>query len=204
MVTQTSNWSSVNRQCNSKTKTRRNIVKISENKAVSQLSELLSLHCGYSEKDASQIKVAAALHDIGKMRVSKSILQKPDNLLPSEFEEMKMHTKYGSNYLASIIPGELGKKASMIALFHHEWHDGHGYWGFKASSLPKYIGIVSICDVLCALLSERDYKQSWTLKESLEYIYDAKETQFCPKLVDELLSLLSSNDKATNVLKHVA
>ena len=128
-----------------------------EDEAVKQMSELLALKCGYSQKEAERIKTASALHDIGKQKLPKDLLSKPSKLTPEEFKIMKMHTKYGEQLLLSI-QGNLGKMAREIALLHHEKHNGRGYWGYKSSDLPLYINIVSICDVACALLHERSYK----------------------------------------------
>ena len=163
-----------------------------ENKAVGLLSERLALICGYSSKKATKIKWAAEYHDIGKFLLPQEILHKPDKLSPAEFEIMKMHTFYGAMLLSSM-PGELGKLSMEIALMHHEWYNGQGYLGFKTSYFPMYIGIVSICDVYCALVSERAYKSSWTAYEALRYIENRAGTQFCPKIINAFSSLFRCN-----------
>jgi len=165
-----------------------------ENMAVALLSEQLALACGYGTKKTAQIKIAAGLHDIGKNRICPKILGKAGKLTDQEFQQMKMHTVYGADYL-SAIPMELGESGELaieVALLHHEKYDGSGYWGYKASALPRYIGIVSICDVLVALISpERAYKPPWTLDEALQYIVDQAGKQFCPELVNIFVSLIS-------------
>ena len=164
-----------------------------EDRTVALLSGRLALACGYSPDMAGKIMVAAALHDVGKNRIDRYIIEKPGKLTPQEMMQMKFHTIYGAVILSSI-PGELGLMAVEIALFHHERWDGTGYWGYKASSLPKYIGIVSICDTYCALVFEREYKQAWTVEEALCYIVNQSGTQFCPDLVNRFVSLFSSDD----------
>lgn len=129
----------------------------SENEMVSLLTEHFALKCGYSPKEAKQIRTAAALHDIGKARIPQTILRKPGKLTPEEFEIMKMHTKYGEKILTPM-QGTLGKMARQVALLHHEKFDKSGYWGYDSSELPNYVNIVSICDVTCSLLHERCYK----------------------------------------------
>ena len=163
---------------------------INENTAMAQLSERLALACGYNPTCATQIRVAATLHDIGKRCISKEILEKPGKLTPQEFEIVKKHTIYGANYCKFMLSGELRKMARDVALLHHEWYNGNGYWGHEASKLPQFIGIVAICDVYCALVYKRVYKPSWTVDESISYIRNQAGTQFCPRLVDTFLSLI--------------
>ena len=155
--------------------------------------------CGYNPEMAGQIKVAAALHDVGKSKISKQILEKPNELTTEEFNAMKLHTVYGANILTSV-PGELGEMAKQIALLHHEKWDGTGYWGYKASCLPRFIGVVSICDVALALVSERPYKRPWPLDETLRYIAKQAGIQFCPELVGIFFTLIHGNDGITNIL----
>lgn len=162
---------------------------VSENMEVALLSERLSLACGYSPAMAKLIKWAAEYHDVGKSQLPQKILHKPGKLLPHEFEIMKQHTKYGEKLLASI-PGERGNVAKKIALLHHEWYNGQGYWGYSASSLPKFIGIVAVCDVYIALLAKRVYKPTWTTNDALRYINDRAGLQFCPCVVDTFNSLI--------------
>ena len=93
-----------------------------ENKAVGRLSELLALERGYSPAMARQIRSAAALHDIGKLRISAEILEKSGKLLADEFEIVKTHTTKGAEILAGI-QGEIGELARHICLYHHEKRD---------------------------------------------------------------------------------
>ena len=171
-----------------------------ENKAVALLAEQLATICGYSQQKVRQIKVAAALHDVGKNRISKQILNKVGKLTKQEFEEMKMHTIYGSDCLSSM-QGALGKMVQGVALLHHEKWDGSGYWGYKTSSLPRYIGIVSICDTYCALTFERIYKPAWTLDEALVYITNQAGKQFCPELVNIFIPLIRDNNSVSGISK---
>jgi len=132
---------------------------MSENKAVGMLAELLALECGYDPAKAKQIRMAAILHDCGKMHIPEEIQNKPEKLTDYEFEIMKTHTMFGFNMLSNLA-GEVGKMAQISALYHHEYWNGHGYWGVPGYALPRYVGIVSLCDVLVALLNNRIYKPS--------------------------------------------
>ena len=161
---------------------------INEDKAVAWLSERLALKCGCCPEEARHIKAAAKLHDAGKAFMPPDILHKPDMLLPHEFEQMKLHTIYGARILLDI-QGEAGRFAATAALLHHEWYNGQGYWGFKASTLPGYIGIVAVCDVYVALVSQRAYKKAWPHYEALRYIEQQAGSQFCPKLALDFVSM---------------
>ena len=170
----------------------------SENKAVGLLSELLALKCGYSPAEARQIRIAAALHDCGKSCIPNNILSKPGKLTEQEFEIMKQHTKIGFEMLKSL-QGELGVKARNIVLNHHERWDGQGYWGIQAHTLPQYVSIVSICDVLTALLYKRVYKPSWPPEEALAYIKSQAGKQFCPELTDVFISLVRDDKRVAAI-----
>jgi putative two-component system response regulator len=163
-----------------------------ENKAVGLLSEHLVLACDYSHTEAKTIGWAAELHDVGKSLVPQYLLHKPGKLLPFEFELMKQHTKHGEKLLYSI-PGGRGLIARQVALLHHEFHNGNGYWGYKASDLPMFINVVSLCDVYVALASKRVYKDKWPYKEILDYIRMRSGTQFNPILIDPFFALLNSH-----------
>lgn len=162
---------------------------VSENETVAQLSEYLAVACGYNHMEAKTIGWAAELHDVGKSLLPQSLLQKPGKLLPNEFEEIKLHTTYGERILTTI-SGEKGRIAREIALLHHEWYNGNGYWGYKASYLPRYIGVVSLCDVFVALANKRAYKDKWPYDEIVDYIHAHAGTKFCPRLVDTFLTIV--------------
>ena len=174
---------------------------ISENKAVGMLSELLALKCGYSPEKARQIKIAAVLHDCGKKYIPKHIRDKPDKLTAYEFNTMKNHTKIGFDMLASL-QGELGEMARMVSIYHHEHWRGQGYWGVPSCTLPRYVGIVSICDVFISLLNKRVYKAPWSPEEALEYIRDRAGTQFCPDLTDAFTSLVRHDTRVAAIIRN--
>jgi putative two-component system response regulator len=165
-----------------------------ENKVVARLSEVVSLAMGYSPAQAKRIKTAAALHDVGKLAVPKSIVDKPGKLTAQEFEIMKTHTKTGAAMLSSM-QGELGKLTREVCEFHHEKWDGSGYWGISARELPGYVGIVSICDVYAALIHERVYKPAWSAEAALDYIKSKAGTQFSPELVRVFIPLIRNESR---------
>jgi putative two-component system response regulator len=158
-----------------------------------RLSELLALERGYSPAKARQIGTAAALHDIGKVRIDAGILNKPGKLTPDEFEVMKTHTKLGAEILSPML-GELGETARTICLYHHERWDATGYWGVRAGDLPEYVGIVSVSDVYMAFRSVRPYKPAWPIKKALDYIQEQTGKHFSPELAEAFTRMIRRGD----------
>ena len=187
---------------NSDEKSHKSITPAPENEAVGQLSELLALECGYTPAEAMQIRMAAVLHDCGKAGIPKNILDKPGKLTAQEFEIMKQHTKIGLEMLSGL-HGAFGEMAKNIALHHHEFWNGHGYWGVPSHTLPLYVGIVGICDVLAALLYSRVYKPSWPPDEALAFIKSQAGTQFCPELTDTFISLVRNDNRLPTIFTGV-
>jgi putative two-component system response regulator len=175
---------------------------LSENWTVGILSELLARECGYNSITARQIRMAAVLHDCGKKYIPKEILEKPGKLTLAEFEIMKSHTKLGAELLSSLC-GELGKYAQDVALWHHEHIDGGGYWGLRSHAIPKYVKIVSLCDVLAALLFSRRYKPAWPPEDALAFIQKQAGTQFCPELVKDFILLIRTDNRVPAIFSEV-
>jgi putative two-component system response regulator len=171
-----------------------------ENKTVARLSELLALTMGAPPAKARQIRAAAALHDIGKQKIPKSILNKPGELSAREFEIMKNHTLLGAEMLTSI-QDDLGAIAVKIALFHHEHWDGNGYWGVPCRCLPDYVSITAICDVFTALTAKRCYKDAWPPNEALAYIQNQSGTQFSGELVGVFIPLIRNDERVSDIFK---
>lgn len=138
---------------------------------------------------------AAPLHDIGKIRISDLILQKPGRLTSEEFEEMKKHTIFGGEIIHEIMGGleedDYIKIAADIARFHHERWDGNGYpEGLSGEKIPLCARIMAFADVFDALYAERCYKKPVRpVSRVLEIIEEGKGTQFDPVITDVFLSL---------------
>ena len=168
--------------------------KFNENRATAQLAELVALESGVHPVTARKIRTAAALHDIGKLKLDKRILNKPDKLDEREYEIIKTHTTLGAEILSGI-QGELGVMARNICLWHHEKHDGTGYWHKKPDELPPYIKYVTISDIFVALLCERPYKHAWPPKDALDYIYLGGGFIFDPALTNTFISLVHHDSR---------
>ena len=159
---------------------------------MAKLSEMFALRRGIQPSAARKIMITAALHDVGKQKIDKNIINKPGKLDAQEFEVMKTHTKLGAEMLSSV-QGELGEMAQATALFHHEWYDGNGYWGRRSGDLPVYVPMVAIVDMFTALICKRAYKDAWPPNDALEYIKNQAGIQFCPELANDFVSLIRSD-----------
>ena len=141
-----------------------------------------------SKADISLISTASALHDIGKIAISDTILNKPGRLTEEEFEVMKTHSMVGANMLLDL-PVEqqeapLVKVASEICRWHHERYDGNGYPdGLKGDEIPIAAQVVALADVYDALTSERCYKKAYSHKEALNMILEGQCGAFNPTLL---------------------
>lgn len=170
-----------------------------EEKLGALLAEVLALERGFSPAAARQIRVAAALHDLGKLKLPGEILDKPGKLTAPEFDVVKTHTALGAEMLACVQDG-IGGMLRGVCLYHHERADGAGYWGKRAAELPPYVPVVFIADVYMALVSERNYKKAWARNAALEYIQDQAGTQFSHGLVRDFLSLMRDESRVPALL----
>ncbi|MBN2533698.1 MAG: DUF3369 domain-containing protein [Spirochaetales bacterium] len=159
-------------------------------KKVAEYSYLLAIKYGLDEEEAHLIKQASPMHDVGKVGILDSILNKPGKLTPEEFEVIKTHTSIGYNIFKSS-QRNLLKAAAIIAFQHHEKYDGTGYpRGLKGENIHIYGRITCIADVFDALGSDRVYKKAWSLDQILEYIQSESGKSFDPKLVQILFDYL--------------
>ena len=173
-----------------------------ESKAVGQLAEIVALESGSSAAEAKQISIAAGLHDIGKRKIPADIIAKPGKVTKSEFEIMKTHTTLGAEILKDI-QGELGKMARTICEFHHERHDGRGYWGKLMSELPYYVSVTAVADVFTALVCERPYKRTFSHEEAAAYIQTQSGAMFDPIIAEVFLSLVRNDSRVRNIFREV-
>ncbi len=153
-------------------------------KRVSEFTKLLALKYGMSENDADTISLASAMHDIGKLGVPASILNKPGKLTDDEFEVIKTHATIGYDMLKNSTK-EIIRTASIIAYHHHEKYNGKGYPnGLKGEEIHIYGRITAIADVFDALGTIRVYKPAWDLDKIIEYFKAQRGEHFDPYLVD--------------------
>ena len=152
-------------------------------KRVSEYTEVLCKCLGFNDEDSWKISLAAMMHDVGKLMIPESILEKPGKLTAEEFEIVKKHTQYGKQMLETS-PGELFKLSTDIAYNHHEKWDGTGYRGVKGEDTPVCARCVALADVFDALVSRRAYKEPWPPEKAYEEIVSQRGKQFDPAVVD--------------------
>jgi len=149
------------------------------------LAEKLNLPRGLVE----QIELYAPLHDIGKIKVPKEILNKPGRLTYEEFEIVKKHVLWGAEMVGD---DEKLKVARNIVLYHHERYDGSGYpFGLKDGEIPIEAQIVGLVDVYDALRSDRPYKKALNHEEALRIIVEGDEKTLPRQFSPELLEIFS-------------
>lgn len=140
------------------------------------------------------IRFSATLHDIGKVGIEDSILQKPGSLTDDERKRMQRHTRISSSCLQEIETclGDANflQMAHEVALFHHERWDGSGYpTGLSGKQIPLAARIVSIVDVYDALAAKRPYKEPYEHDRCVAIITAGKGSQFDPRLVEVFLEI---------------
>lgn len=153
-------------------------------KRVAEYSKLLGSYYGLPEEEVKLIKFASPMHDIGKVGIPDSILNKPGKHTPEEAEYMRKHALMGYEMIGKS-ERKLLKTAAVIALTHHEKWDGTGYpRGIRGKDISIYGRITAIADVFDALGSDRCYKKAWELDKITELFKDQRGKHFDPDLVD--------------------
>ncbi|QCX32975.1 HD domain-containing protein [Caloramator sp. E03] len=149
---------------------------------VSKLCEDIAISMNLRNRDIKITKAAALLHDIGKIKIDKDILNKPGKLNEKEWIEMKKHPEYGYDILNSYYQT---KEISQYVLFHHERFDGLGYpKGLKNYEIPLISRIIAVADSYDAMISVRAYKDSMKKHVAIKELIYNKGTQFDPEIVD--------------------
>ncbi len=168
-------------------------------KHVSEITELLLKHLlkvtdryAFTKEDIENIKLASALHDIGKIAIDENILNKPGRLTKEEFEVIKTHTTVGANIIdqLNIKNDPLVNYTHDICRWHHERYDGKGYPdGLKGEEIPISAQVVSVADVYDALVSDRCYKKAVPHEEALNMIVEGQCGTLNPLLLTCLIDI---------------
>jgi putative two-component system response regulator len=151
---------------------------------VGELAESIGRELGLRADVLERLRLAAPLHDVGKIGVADSVLRKPGKLDPEEWIAMQWHTEMGARLLAGSESPVL-QMGEEIALSHHEHWDGAGYpFGLCGEEIPRSGRIVAVADVFDALIHDRPYKQAWSRAAATAYIVGNRGRQFDPAVVD--------------------
>lgn len=146
------------------------------------------------ERFVSILRQVAPLHDLGKIKVPDSILNKPEKLTEEEMSVMKIHTQTGGELVCQVMQDITDpytvQMAFDVATFHHERWDGSGYpFGIAGTNIPLSARIMAIADVFEALTATRVYKRAYTAEEAFAAIEEGRGTSFDPDITDVFLSL---------------
>ncbi|MGD0198402.1 MAG: HD domain-containing phosphohydrolase [Solirubrobacteraceae bacterium] len=171
---------------------------------IGHTAALLAAELGLGTATVERLRLAAPLHDIGKIAIPDSILLKPGKLTAEEFEIIKSHTLIGARILGGS-QSLLLRTAAEIALSHHERWDGCGYpHGLAGDAIPLAGRIVAVADVFDALAHRRPYKQPWSIEEAVAEIHNQSKRHFDADVVEAFEALdhrtLVATDETTEQL----
>ncbi len=159
---------------------------------VTRYSIQIATQMGLTEEEVYKVRIAALLHDVGKIGIEDRILKKPGTLTPEEFEIMKQHTTKGGTILRPI--DKLQEMIPGVEL-HHESLDGRGYpYGLKGDEIPMVARIISVADTFDAMTTHRPYQSAMEPATALKYILSQANRKFDPRCAESLQLLLDKGE----------
>ncbi len=154
---------------------------------VSQYAALLAREMKWPEERVNDVKNAALLHDIGKIGIPDSILNKPQRLTQVEYEIIKTHTTMGGDILRN---GLMTQMAEDVAMSHHERYDGTGYpMGLKGEEISQEARLVAIADAFDTMSSNRIYRSASNRERIRRELLNGRGRQFDPEMTDKMIEL---------------
>lgn len=157
---------------------------------VAKYAEAIACAMKLKTWEVEQINMAGRVHDIGKISITDSIIQKPGGLSEQEFEVIKSHPLTGYNMLYQL---KIYRKCAHYVLYHHERFDGHGYpKGIQGDAIPLGARILAVADTFDAMTTDRPYRKALTKEEAVEEIRRCSGTQFDPRVVEAFLNVYLS------------
>lgn len=165
---------------------------------VSEFSVLIGKSVGLSDVDLKTLQIGGLFHDIGKIGVPDTILQKNAKLTDDEYSEIKNHPSIGAHILST---ASIFKDIIPIVKHHHERFDGHGYPSqLSGTNIPYLARITSIADTFDAMTSKRSYRDALPLDTVIAEFERCKGSQFDPELTDVFLDILRNHyDEIENI-----
>jgi diguanylate cyclase (GGDEF)-like protein len=149
-----------------------------------------------AEQEMTKLEICSLLHDIGKICIKDTILNKPNELSAEEWEMVKVHPTIGADIVKRI--PHLAQYADGI-LYHHEWYDGSGYPdGLKGEDIPLEARIVAIADAFATMTTERSYSEMLTHEHAIEELKRCAGIQFDPFLVEKFISIYETKITGIN------
>ncbi len=164
-----------------------------------RMAEATMRALGKSEDEVGLLRLAAQLHDIGKIGIPEAILRKPGPLTEVEWDVMRRHPQIGQQILTPA-RGQFGL-VSHIVVAHHERWDGQGYpYGLAGQEIPLGARILSVIDAYDAMTSSRPYREALSAIQAREEIQHCAGTQFDPQVVGALLQVLTAQEPLVSIL----
>jgi putative two-component system response regulator len=161
---------------------------------VTEISVAIAKHLGLPEETIEKIRLAGLVHDIGKIGVRESILNKPGSLSDEEYKHVRLHSETGERILKPIVDdGEILKAVRH----HHEHYDGTGYPdGLKGEQIPQLARIIAVADTFDAMTSGRPYRKALTQEAACAEVERCRGTQFDPEVASAFLEIWRLAGKA--------
>ena len=155
---------------------------------VADLATRIAREIGWNDDEIEELRIAAMLHDLGKMGIPEAILNKPSGLTDEEMDLIKKHPIIAADITTRILPPQI----INYIRYHHERWDGEGYpEGLKGDKIPLGSRIIAVADVYHALISDRPYRKALSKREALEIIKDEGGKFFDPEVVKKFLKVVS-------------
>ena len=149
---------------------------------VAALAEPVALRIGWGPERIKQLRIAAPLHDIGKVKVRPQVLAKPGPLTVEEQEEIRRHPVAGAQL---VLPLRRYHDTLPYVLFHHERWDGAGYpAGLTGRGIPLEARLLAVADAFDAMISPRAYRQAMSHEHALAEVENGAGTQFDPHVAE--------------------
>lgn len=165
-------------------------------KRVSDYSVMIAEKAGKSKEECEEIRIIALLHDVGKIGVPSSVINKEGKLNDEEYALIKQHTIIGKEILSKI---EIAPNLSIGAYYHHERYDGKGYpVGLKGNDIPEIARIIAVADAYDAMASKRSYRNVMSQEEVRSQILKGIGSQFDPTYALIMIELIDE-DKEYNL-----
>ncbi|HUN87695.1 MAG TPA: HD domain-containing phosphohydrolase [Terriglobales bacterium] len=159
---------------------------------VTKYSVMIAREIGLSQEEVEKIRIAAQLHDVGKIGIEDRILKKPGALTPEEYEVMKSHTVRGANILRPV--EQLREMIPGIEL-HHESMDGKGYpYGLKGNEIPLSARIIAVADTFDAMTTNRPYQAAHEPEYAVKIINTLARNRLDPRVVAALTKIFERGE----------
>ena len=167
---------------------------------VTEIAVAITQELDMSQENTEKIRLAGLVHDLGKIGINESILNKPGSLTDYEYQHIKSHTSIGERILAPVVED---KEILEIVRAHHESYDGTGYPDrLEAEQIPLGARILAVADTYDAMTSNRPYRQSMSHEAACDEIRHHKGKQFDPVVVDAFLKVANKGEMPFDLLSH--